>query len=473
MNTAKIELYNTKTKALDTLKPIEAGKIKMYCCGPTVYNFQHIGNFRTFIFEDLLSRTLRAANYSVTHVMNITDVGHLTSDGDDGEDKMLVAMRRENKTSMQIAEFYTNKFFEDWDKLGLRRPDIVCKATDHIQEMISLIQRIEKAGYAYVANGNVYFDVERFKTYGELARLDLKALIAGSRIEVDQHKKNPLDFVLWFTNSKFENHELQWESPWGTGYPGWHIECSAMAIKYLGEAFDIHCGGIDHVPVHHTNEIAQSEAATGKPWVNIWMHSEFILINNDKMSKSKGGFLVLDSLLERKIHPMAYRLLCLGTHYRQQLNFSWEALEQSQNTLDRLFETVLKLKESVNQTENVKEKDKTSCEAITKEFFENFYNDLNSPRALASLWKLLKDDSISANDKLKTLYDFDQILGLGLANLEREVFEIPEEALKLLTIRQEARASKDWKKSDEIRDKLTALGFTVVDGKDGASLKKI
>lgn len=467
-----IKLYNTKTKSIDSLNPIEPGKIKMYCCGPTVYNFQHIGNFRTFIFEDLLSRTLRSAQYSVTHVMNITDVGHLTSDGDEGEDKMLVAMRRENKTSMQIAEFYTNKFFEDWDKLGLRRPDVVCKATDHINEMIELIKRIEQSGYAYVANGNVYFDVERFKSYGDLARLDLKALIAGSTIEVDQHKKNPLDFVLWFTNSKFENHELQWDSPWGTGYPGWHIECSAMAIKYLGEAFDIHCGGIDHVPVHHTNEIAQSEAATGKTWVNIWMHSEFILINNDKMSKSKGGFLVLDSIIERKINPMAYRLLCLGTHYRQQLNFSWEALVQSQSTLDKLYEAVLKLKEST-KGKSLNNSSNQLLEEVSKEFFENFYNDLNSPRALASLWKLVKDDGLDLELKLEAILKFDEILGLGLAGLEREKLEIPESAIELLKQRELARAAKDWKKSDEIRNQLAELGFSVVDNKSGASLMKI
>ena len=253
----EIKLYNTYSRSLETLLPLEAGKVGIYCCGPTVYNYQHIGNFKTFISEDLLVRTLRLASYEVNHVLNITDVGHLTGDNDEGEDKMIVAMKREKKSSMEIAAFYTEKFFEDWDLLGLSRPSIVCKASEHIEDMIALIQRIEANGFAYLSSGNVYFDVSKFKNYGKLAKLDLSKLKAGARIAVDSNKRNPHDFVLWFTKSKFENQELQWDSPWGRGYPGWHIECSAMSMKYLGEAFDIHCGGIDHIPVHHTNEIAQ------------------------------------------------------------------------------------------------------------------------------------------------------------------------------------------------------------------------
>lgn len=332
----QIKIYNSLSKKVEDFNANQAGLAKVYCCGPTVYDYQHIGNFRTFIFEDILVRTLKLAKYKVQHVMNITDVGHLTGDNDEGEDKMLLAMKREGKKSLEIAQYYTDKFFEDWDKLGLNRPDTVCKATEHIQEMIELIKKIEANGFSYVANGNVYFDVAKFEKYGELARLNLDDLKAGARIEVDQNKKNPFDFVLWFTKSKFEDQELQWDSPWGRGYPGWHIECSAMSMKYLGDEFDIHCGGIDHVPIHHTNEIAQSEAATGKKWVNFWMHSEFILLNSDKMSKSKGGFLVVDNIIEKGFDPKAYRLFCMSALYRQQLNFTWDAVEQNQNSYNKL-----------------------------------------------------------------------------------------------------------------------------------------
>lgn len=278
-----MKFYNTLSRKVELFKPLVSGQASVYCCGPTVYNFQHIGNLKTYICEDLLVRTLRLAGYQVKHVMNITDVGHLTSDADQGEDKMLVAMRREGKSSKEIAEFYTKCFFEDCAKLNINEPNVVCRATEHVKEMIVLTERILSNGFAYVSGGNVYFDVQKFEEYGRLAQLDLNKLKAGARIDVDSHKRNPLDFVLWFTKSKFIDQELQWDSPWGRGYPGWHIECSAMSMKHLGEQIDIHCGGVDHIPVHHTNEIAQSESATGKrPWVRHWFHSEFLVINEEK-----------------------------------------------------------------------------------------------------------------------------------------------------------------------------------------------
>lgn len=468
MSTDKVKIYNTLNKQVEDFKVIEEGKAQVYCCGPTVYDYQHIGNFRTFIFEDILTKTLSLAKFDVEHVMNITDVGHLTGDNDEGEDKMLVAMRREGKTSLDIAKFYTDKFFEDWDKLGLKRPGTVCNATDHIQEMIELIKRIEDNGYAYFANGNVYFDVEKFEKYGDLANLNLDDLRAGARIQIDQNKKNPFDFVLWFTKSKFEDQELQWDSPWGRGYPGWHIECSAMSMKYLGDHFDIHCGGIDHVPVHHTNEIAQSEAASGKKWVNYWMHSEFILLNSDKMSKSKGGFIVLDDLVNEGIQPLAYRLFCLSAHYRQQLNFTWDAVKQSEVALKRIFKIVLELKSTTNESELNDE-----VLELCAPFKEALFNDLNTPKAMAAFWDILKNKGAKDEVKLAAIYFCDQVLSLGLKEFTEVKTEVPAEVMELVTKRQEAKASKNYKEADKLRDEITALGYKVVDSKDGAKVEKI
>lgn len=468
MSTDKVKIYNTLNKQVEDFKVIEEGKAQVYCCGPTVYDYQHIGNFRTFIFEDILTKTLSLAKFDVEHVMNITDVGHLTGDNDEGEDKMLVAMRREGKTSLDIAKFYTDKFFEDWDKLGLKRPGTVCNATDHIQEMIELIKRIEDNGYAYFANGNVYFDVEKFEKYGDLANLNLDDLRAGARIQIDQNKKNPFDFVLWFTKSKFEDQELQWDSPWGRGYPGWHIECSAMSMKYLGDHFDIHCGGIDHVPVHHTNEIAQSEAASGKKWVNYWMHSEFILLNSDKMSKSKGGFIVLDDLVNEGIQPLAYRLFCLSAHYRQQLNFTWDAVKQSEVALKRIFKIVLELKSTTNESELNDE-----VLELCAPFKEALFNDLNTPKAMAAFWDILKNKGAKDEVKLAAIYFCDQVLSLGLKEFTEVKTEVPAEVMELVTKRQEAKANKNYKEADKLRDEITALGYKVVDSKDGAKVEKI
>lgn len=469
MSTEKVKLYNTLTKRVEDFKEMEEGKAQVYCCGPTVYDYQHIGNFRTFIFEDILNKTLRLAEFEVSHVMNITDVGHLTGDSDEGEDKMLIAMRREGKSSLDIAKFYTDKFFKDWDKLGLKRPDTICKATEHISEMIELIKRIEANGFAYVANGNVYFDVEKFEKYGELANLNLDDLKAGARIEVDENKKNPFDFVLWFTKSKFEDQELQWDSPWGKGYPGWHIECSAMSMKYLGDEFDIHCGGIDHVPVHHTNEIAQSEAATGKKWVNYWMHSEFILLNSDKMSKSKGGFIVLDDLVKKGLQPLAYRLFCLSAHYRQQLNFTWDAVKQSEAGLKRIQKIVLELKAKTKASNFNPE-----VSEVCKTFKQALFNDLNTPKAMAAFWDILKNKDLKNEVKLAAIYFCDQVLSIGLRELQAEKeLEVPEDVLELVEQRKTAKVNKNYDEADKIRDKIKELGYQVVDSKDGAKVEKL
>lgn len=469
--TENVKLYNTLTRSIDLFVPRIKDNVSLYCCGPTVYNFQHIGNLKTYIFEDILAKVLRRAGYSVKHVMNITDVGHLVSDGDEGEDKMLIAMKREGKSSEQIAQFYTDIFFEDCRKLSINKPDIVCKATDHIAEMIELNQMIEKNGYAYFSNGNLYFDVAKCKDYGKLALLDLEKLKAGARIEVDQHKKSPFDFVLWFTKSKFENQELQWDSPWGKGYPGWHIECSAMARKYLGDDIDIHCGGIDHIPVHHTNEIAQTEAATGKkPWVSIWMHSDFMVMNKQKMSKSTGGFIVLNDVIAHGISPEAYRYFCLTASYRSQLNFSFEALQSAQESLKRLNNITQNLYKQISEDALPDIRNLSNY----KQFNDALFNDLNTPQALAVVWGVTNDKSLSNEQKLSLLLSFDEILGIGVKNWKiSDSAPTPSKVVELLEQRKEAKANKDWAKSDSLREQIHALGYQVVDDKDGMRVRKI
>lgn len=460
-----VKLYNTMSRSIEELKPLTAGEVKLYCCGPTVYNYQHIGNLRSYLFQDLLVRTLVGAGYRVVHAMNITDVGHLVSDADEGEDKMAVAMKREKKRSHEIAEYYTKVFFEHCEALNVNRPDIVCPATDHIEQMIALIKRMEERGCTYEANGNVYFDIRKAINYGHLARLDLEKLKAGARIEVDPHKRNPQDFVLWFTKSKFENQELQWDSPWGRGYPGWHLECSAMSIHYLGERFDIHCGGMDHIPVHHTNEIAQSEGATGvSPWVSIWMHGAFLIDSAGKMSKSKGGFLTLDRVGEEGIEPLAYRFMCQGAHYRSELNFSWDALRSSQQSLDKLRKNVLELKSAAEDP--TADLSPAGLE-LQQRFLAALRNDLNAPQAIAEVWALVNHETISPSEKLLLLETVDEHLGLDLLSWEAKEVQVPQEVLELLNRRQTARAEKNWEEADRCRDEITRLGFVIEDTPEG------
>ncbi len=462
-----IKLYNTLTRRVEEFRPIVPGEASVYCCGPTVYAYQHIGNMRMYVSEDIFFRTLRMAGYKTTHVMNITDVGHLVSDADVGEDKMMVAMKRENKRSFEIAEFYTNIFFEHCAKLNVKRPDIVCKATDHIKEMIELIKRLESRGMTYFAGGNVYFDISKLTDYGKLAGLDLEKLRAGSRVDVDQAKKNPLDFVLWFTKSKFEGQELIWDSPWGVGYPGWHIECSAMAMRYLGERFDVHWGGIDHIPVHHTNEIAQSEGATGKPWVSIWMHGEFLLFGEEKMSKSKGHVFTLQTIIDEGYDPLSYRLLLLGSHYRSQAKFSWDALKNAQNSLEKLKTSVLGLKSES------KSPPKFESHPLSQKFRAALYDNLNTAQALSVVWEVVGEKSLSSDQRLALLYDFDQVLGLGMEGWSETEVEIPQAVQSLLHQRDEARKAKNWKESDRLRDEIKKLGFNVKDSASGNTVTKI
>ncbi|MFN2311520.1 MAG: cysteine--tRNA ligase [Spirochaetia bacterium] len=478
-----IRLYNTLGRELQVFEPLQAGTARMYACGPTVYNYAHIGNLRTYVFEDLLRRTFIYFGYAIEHVMNVTDVGHLTDDGDEGEDKMIKSAREQSKSVWDIAEFFAEAFFRDLAKLNVESPEVVCKATDHITDMIDLIRRLEERGYTYLAGGNLYFDVGKFERYGELALLDRAKLQAGARVEVDVNKRNPQDFVLWFTNSKFDQQAMLWDSPWGKGYPGWHIECSAMSMRYLGDQFDIHLGGVDHIPVHHTNEIAQSEAATGKPWVRYWIHGEFLVMTGGKMSKSAGGFITLESLEEMGYHPLDFRYFCLGGHYRTQLQFTEDSLNAARAARRNLLDRVGRLRSEVaargeaSGVSNVNELG-DGAQAYMQAFEAAVAEDLNIPKALAELWQGLKDDSVAALDRLEIARRMDRILAIGVTEAAEGVHdaEIPQEDSGeiegLITERNEARKSKNFARADEIRDYLKGKGVVLEDGPEGTRWKR-
>ena len=468
-----LRLFNTLSRELEEFHPLQPGQAGVYACGPTVYNFAHIGNLRTYVSEDLLVRTLRELGYQVRHVMNVTDVGHLTSDADQGEDKMVKSAREQGQTVWQIAEFYTCAFFEDCAGLNVLRPTVVCRATEHIEDMIALIRRLEQRGFTYQAGGNVYFDIARFPDYGRLAGQNLEELKAGARVEVDEGKRNPLDFVLWFTRSKFEHQAMLWDSPWGRGYPGWHIECSAMSMKYLGEQLDIHCGGVDHVPVHHTNEIAQSEAATGRKWVDYWLHAEFLVLAKEKMAKSTGGFLTLASLREKGFEPLDYRYLCLGAHYRSQLQFSYEALEAARSGRRGLEERLARLREELPAGQEPGAEPDAEREHV-QAFFNEMADDLNSPRGLAVLWGLLRDSSLPPAARLRGALAMDRILGLGLeAAGARKAKALDPEEQALLEERDRARQARDWARADSLRRELARRGIQVEDTPGGVRWKKL
>ncbi|MDR2518762.1 MAG: cysteine--tRNA ligase [Spirochaetaceae bacterium] len=477
-----LTLFNTLGRELRVFKPITAGKVGFYGCGPTVYNYAHIGNLRAYVLHDVLVRTLRRMGFEVTHVMNITDVGHLSGDNDDGDDKMVKSAQERGKSVLEVAEFYARAFFNDTRRLNITPPTVICRATEHIGDMIALIKKIEGQGFTYSAGGNLYFDITKFPRYGELARLRLEDLKAGARIGVDENKRNPHDFVLWFTKSKFENQALVWESPWGTGYPGWHIECSAMSIKYLGETFDIHAGGIDHVAIHHTNEIAQSEAAMGRhPWVNYWVHNEFLVLDRGKMSKSSGGFLTLQSLVDAGYDPLDYRYFLLGGHYRSQLQFSYQALESAQNARKSLIDRIMDKASALGPAAALPEPEPSAVSALSQSkagsyldaFNKAMEDDLSTPRGLAELWGLLRDPETSPQNALLGAFDMDRVLGLNLAaeaERRRSISVPPElkgEIERLVAARAEAKRAKNFAEADRIRQTLRDKGVALEDRPGG------
>ncbi|MDR2185558.1 MAG: cysteine--tRNA ligase [Treponema sp.] len=483
-----LTLFNTLGRELQVFEPLETGQVGFYGCGPTVYNYAHIGNLRAYVFHDVVVRTLRRLGYQVKHVMNITDVGHLSGDNDEGDDKMVKSAEERGKSVMEIADFYTGAFFNDTERMNILRPGIVCRATEHIGDMIALIQKIEAHGFTYFAGGNLYFDVARFSSYGELARLRLEDLKAGARTGVDENKRNPQDFVLWFTKSKFENQALIWDSPWGRGYPGWHIECSAMSIKYLGETFDIHAGGVDHVPIHHTNEIAQSEAATGKsPWVKYWLHNEFLVLDKGKMSKSAGGFLTLQSLIDAGYDPLDYRYFLLGGHYRSQLQFSYEGLDSARNARRSLLDKVRSLAAKAGSgvvkaaAEAWKQGEPLSvaAQAYLAAFDRALNDDISTPRALAELWGVLRDSGLEGGEILAVIFDMDRVLGLSLKEQAEKSFERVEDAETLREIedliarRTGAKKARDFAQADAIRDTLKSRGILLEDGPAGTVWRRI
>lgn len=461
----KIFFYNTLTKTKEEFKPLEGNQVRMYTCGPTVYKDASIGNMKSYIFMDTLRRTLKYNGYTLKHAMNITDVGHLVSDGDEGEDKMVKAAKEEKKTPLEIAEFYTKKFLTDFDRLNIDRPEIICKATDHIKEMEEFVQKLLDNGYAYETSTAIYFDVSKLDKYGLLSGIDLRNQKAGARVEIDEEKRNPYDFALWIKAP--ENHIMKWESPWGLCYPGWHIECSTMSNKYLGEVFDIHTGGIDLVPTHHENEIAQSKGCTGKVPAKFWMHCEFLLINGGKMSKSLGNVYLVQDIIDKGYEPLAFKMMCFTSHYRNKLNFTWEALESSQNALNRLREGYKKHSEG---NEKIDEK---IIEEYKTKFQEAINDDLNMPVAMSVIWDVVKNPNKS-KQLANLLLDFDKVLGVDIEKKnENKAEEIPEEIKKLIEQRKQARENKDWALSDKIRDELKEKGYIVKDTKEGMTIERV
>jgi cysteinyl-tRNA synthetase len=466
-----IKLYNTLTRKKETFKSLQKGQVGIYSCGPTVYWYAHIGNLRAYIFADLLKRMFLYNKYQVNHVINITDVGHLTSDSDTGEDKLEKGARREHKSVWEIAEHYTQAFKEDIQTLNIIPPNIFCKATDNIPEQIALVQVLEKKGFTYQIEDGIYFDTSKLDDYGKLAKLDIKNIKAGARIEMVEGKKNPTDFALWKFSPQHSKRQMEWDSPWGKGFPGWHIECSAMSMKYLGKHFDIHTGGIDHIPIHHTNEIAQSESATGEPFVNYWMHNEFVLFNNEKMAKSTGKIYTLKELQEKEFQPVNYRYMCLNTHYRKQMNFTLEGLETAKQSFEALKKKILELKKLQEHEE--KKENKELMSKYKEKFCETINDDLNMTEALAVLYEALKDDKLSAKEKLAVSFDFDSVLGLNLKELKEEHFEVPPDVMDLVNKRENARKTKNYKLSDELRLRIKGLGYEVLDTPKGPEVKKI
>ncbi len=458
-----IKFYNTLTRKKEEFKPIDEREIRMYSCGPTVYYYAHIGNLRAYLFMDNLRRVLKYNGYNLKHVMNITDVGHLVSDADEGEDKMLKAAKRENKNPFEIAEFYMKAFLKDIDKLNIDRPEIIARATEHIDVMEEYVKQIIENGYTYETEDTVYFDTSKLDKYGVLSNRNVEDQKAGARVEFDSNKKNISDFALWIKAP--ENHIMKWDSFFGKSYPGWHLECSAMGYKYLGDHFDIHTGGIDHIPIHHENEIAQSKGFCGKIPANFWMHVEFLQINGGKMSKSLNNLYTLEDLKEKGYEPLVYRMFNFTSNYRNQINFTFEAMDSAKTSLNRLREGYLKHKEGTEELS------KEEIEEYEKRFLEAINDDLNMPVAMSVIWDIIKNSK-----KSKTLANlilkFDEVLGLDLKNYQKTEDDIPEEVKKLVEERNEARKNKNWSESDRIRDILINKGYNVKDSKEGTIIEK-
>ena len=466
-------IYNSATRKKEEFIPHTEGRVKMYTCGPTVYHYAHIGNLRTYIMEDVLEKYLRFSGFDVKRVMNITDVGHLTSDGDTGDDKMLKGAKREHKTVMEIAKFYTDAFFEDCKKLNIKTPDVVEPATHCIDEFIKVISALIEKGYAYEAGGNIYFDtskLEKYYIFNDFAEEDL-AVGVRDGVEADENKRNKADFVLWFTKSKFEDQELKWDSPWGVGYPGWHIECSCISMKHLGEYLDLHCGGIDNQFPHHTNEIAQSEAFLGHPWCKYWFHVHHLNTDDGKMSKSKGEFLTVSLLQEKGYDPLVYRFFCLQSHYRKNLTFSWENLDNAKGAYEKLVSRIAPI-----VADNGGEVDKAKYGELIAGFKEAMDRDLNTAQAVTALYDVLKSDADNTT-KLALIGAMDSVLSIGLVEaaeklLEKKDDEIPAEVAELVQKRAEARKAKDFALADELRNKITGMGYIVEETRQGTVIKK-
>ncbi|MBI5140530.1 MAG: cysteine--tRNA ligase [Candidatus Vogelbacteria bacterium] len=458
-----IKLFNTLSRETEKFAPIKDGKVGLYLCGPTVYDYATIGNYRTYIFGDLINRIFSYNGYKVKYVQNITDVGHLVSDEDTGEDKLEKGARREGKTAREVADYFTKLYWAESDKLNIKRPTISCRATDHIPEQIEMIKTLEEKGFTYKTSDGIYFDTSKQKDYGKLATLDIKGLKEGARVEANPEKKNITDFALWKFSPKNENRHMEWEPPWGIGFPGWHIECSAMSIKYLDEPFDMHAGAVDLIPVHHTNEIAQNEAIYGHKTVNYWLHGGFLMVDGKKMGKSLGNAYKISDITDKGFDPLVFRYLTFNTHYRQPMNFTWEAIESSKEALSKLYKTVAKM------LPNEDDRPKLSTEWGDK-FLEAINDDLNMPKALAVVWELVKNDSVDSSTKLATLYKFDEVLGLdikkyatNLSELMTQDSKLPEIVDRIKLERDVARQKKDWQKSDKLRRNIEALGYRVED----------
>ncbi|MFZ6035840.1 MAG: cysteine--tRNA ligase [Patescibacteria group bacterium] len=453
-----LRLYNTLTRKKEPFTPRHAQQVGLYTCGPTVYNFAHIGNLRTYLFEDILKRVLVADGYSVNHVMNITDVGHLTDDADSGDDKIEKSAAAQKKSVWDIARLYTDAFKENMRELNILEPNIWAKATDHISEQIDWVKKLEEKGFTYRTSDGVYFDTGKLADYGKLTGQNLSKLQEGARVEKNDEKRHPTDFALWKFSPAGEKRQMEWPSPWGTGFPGWHLECSVMAAKYLGEQFDIHCGGIDHIPIHHTNEIAQTEAVTGKQFVKYWIHGEFLVLKDTKMAKSGGNFITLETVKKNRILPLAYRYFTLGTHYRKPLTFSWEALAAAQNAYENLMALMADLGEAT-----------TGCAEFEQRFMDAVNDDLNMPQALAVVWDMLKSHN-PPTAKKASLLKFDEVLGLNLK--DAQPIEVPDDIRNLAQQREELREKKNFAGADALRDQILQNGFRVDDTPAGPVIKK-